>query len=130
MGGKRKVDFMFPIRFLNFFDHPVICYKFLNTLYSLAKPTSDFLNFAVLHFMVTERNAAIMEWKAIHIFFIHKTCSIPVRNLERKVLSASQYGKNAAFQLVIRKKCGAPLCNTEKCDAPLCNMEKKRRFAS
>jgi len=42
MGGWRRVDFMFQIWFLNLFQHPVICYEFLNTLYSIVKPASDF----------------------------------------------------------------------------------------
>jgi len=37
LSQNKRVDFMFRIWFLNFFDHPVICYEFINTLYRYSK---------------------------------------------------------------------------------------------
>jgi len=51
---------------LNFYDDPVIYYKFLNTPYSIVKQASDFWNYAALRFVVTEQNAAIMARNATH----------------------------------------------------------------
>jgi len=70
---------MFRKRFLNFCVHPVICYEFFNTLYSIVKPVSDFWNCAALRSM-----AAITEWNATGSWYRKK------------------YVKHAAFRYWIR----------------------------
>jgi len=61
MVGYRRVDFMFWIRFLTFFDHPVACYDCLKTLYTIVKLVPNFLNYAAFRSVFTDRNAAITE---------------------------------------------------------------------
>jgi len=106
---------MSRIRFLNFFNHPVICYKFLNTLYSLVKPTSDFKNCAALRSVVTERSAAITERNTAHLLRGKQASAgqrhTPLHEVRR---SGTEFGAKSTFRFVIRKKCGVPLRNTEK----------------
>jgi len=47
---------MFRIHFLKFFDHPVACYDFLNTLYSIVKLVPNFWNYAALCSIFTDRH--------------------------------------------------------------------------
>jgi len=100
---------MFRILFLkNFFAQPVVCYEFLNTLYSIVKPASDFWYCAALHFVVMERNTAITAWNARHLL---KTQNVLHSGTEFRAESTFHF-VNAAFRCgIIAGKCFPPLWN-------------------